>query len=273
MRSQSGEMLNSDDNPILVLDSGLGGLSVLRQIRKYAPGAACVYYGDTAYAPYGSRTTVDVRERVLNLCEDLVGRICPRALVVACNTATSAAIQELRARFSKIPVIGTEPALKPAIEYTSTLQKGGRILVMATPVTLREEKFRDLLERFGSTSDIELLPAPGLVEIIESCRDVQKRSEEYLRALRHEADRTYSAIVLGCTHFPIVKPAIRNVFGSDVRFFDGGDGVARRVIQLVPDLTDRQSGARNRFLSSSPDAVGEFAEKCQTILDLLARES
>lgn len=266
-------MLDTRNNPILVLDSGLGGLSVLRHIRKYAPGANCVYYGDTAYAPYGSRTTDEIRDRVLELCEDLVSRLCPRALVVACNTATSAAIRELRLQFPEIPVIGTEPALKPAVEQTSARPSGGRILVMATPVTLREEKFRELLARCGKTSSIDLLPALGLVEIVESCEDIQNRAEQYLRTLLPEPNISYSAIVLGCTHFPIVKPAIRKVFGTDAQFFDGGDGVARRVIQLIPDLTERKNGKKDRFLTSSPDSEEDFARRCRTILELLAREN
>ena len=263
-------MQNTDGNPVLVLDSGLGGLSVLRHIQHYAPGAGCIYYGATAFAPYGSKTTKEIRARVLSISERLVKECRPRALVWACNTATSAAIQEVRREFPDIPVIGTEPALKPAVEQMRMQHMKGRILVMATPVTLRETKFQNLLRQYEKTAPIDLLPAPELVRIIESCLDIQRRAEEYLLTLKPSLKGGYSLVVLGCTHFPVVKEAIRNVFGRNVRFCDGGDGVARRLIQLVPDLTREQKQEPIQFLCSSSDPENHFPEKCRMILELLA---
>ena len=195
--------------PIAVFDSGLGGISVLRALVQRLPGEDFLYFGDSANAPYGVRPVAEVRR----LTQDVIGRLYDRgikAAVIACNTATSAAIGPLRAAFPDIPVIGIEPALKPAVAHHR------RVLVLATPLTLREEKFVALMHQCAGCAEIVPLPCPELVEFVE----------------RGELDSP--AAVLGCTHFPFARRAIRAALGGNVTLYDGSDGTARETLrQLV----------------------------------------
>jgi glutamate racemase len=156
-------MTNLKNAPIAVFDSGVGGISVLRHLRRLMPGEHYLYFGDSANAPYGSRTTEDVRQLTLSAAAKLTARGI-KALVIACNTATAAAVQDVRKQYPNLIVIGIEPALKLAADH----YPGGRIGVMATEVTLREEKFDTLLHRFNANCTVAKIPAPGLVQLIEA---------------------------------------------------------------------------------------------------------
>lgn len=149
--------------PVAVMDSGLGGISVLRELVRAMPGEDFLYFGDSANAPYGTKPTEEVRRLTFEAAQNLFDRGC-KALVVACNTATAAAIDTLREKYPDTIVIGIEPALKLAADHFP----GGRIAVLATPVTLREEKFQHLLHRYGADCRVFSIPAPGLVELVES---------------------------------------------------------------------------------------------------------
>ena len=148
--------------PVLFFDSGVGGISILRRSVRLLPCEDYLYFGDSLHAPYGVRSLGEVRELCLNALEPLIARGV-KALVVACNTATSAAIGALRERYPDLIVIGTEPAIKPAVER----HEGGRILVMATPMTLKEEKFLALQAQYQPRAEIIPLPCPGLMEFVE----------------------------------------------------------------------------------------------------------
>ena len=176
--------------PIGVFDSGVGGISVLRELVALMPNENYIFYGDSAHAPYGTKSLEEVRRLTFADAEFLM-QMGVKALVVACNTATSAAVKLLRERYADLPVIGIEPALKPAVRAA----EHARILVLATPMTLREDKFCELMHRFEKEAEILTLPCPGL----------------------------------GCTHYPFVKPVIQKVLGADVRIFDGGEGTARET--------------------------------------------
>lgn len=210
---------------ILVFDSGLGGISVLRQLRKLMPREQFLYFGDSALAPYGTRPTREVRQLTLQRIEELSDSQT-KAVVIACNTATSAAIEALREKYPDRIVIGIEPALKLAAERFP----GGKILVMATNVTLREEKFERLMQRFADTHEIIKVPCPGLVELIEAG---QLQGEQMQQLLRQHLGPYLStkpdAVVLGCTHYPFAKKAIRALMGDDVCILDGGEGTARET--------------------------------------------
>ena len=210
--------------PVAVFDSGLGGISVLRQLRRLMPEENYLYFGDSANAPYGTRTVQEVRELTLRNIGALYERGI-KAAVIACNTATSAAVELLRSRFQDIPIIGMEPALKPAV----LANPGGTVLVLATPLTLREEKFTQLLEHYQSSAEVICLPCPELVEFVES-GDLE--SDELLCYLHERLDPfqdSASAAVLGCTHFPFLRSAISSVLGERVTLFDGGAGTARET--------------------------------------------
>ena len=181
---------------ILVFDSGLGGLSVLRQLRRLMPQENFLYFGDSAFAPYGTRPTQQVRKLTLaRIGEWMDGET--KAVVIACNTATAAAIETLRQVYPRQIIIGVEPALKLAAERFP----GGRILVMGTEVTLREQKFATLMERFTPTHQIVKVPCPGLVECIEQGQLEGPAVDAVLtRCLGPHLQQPVDAVVLGCTH-------------------------------------------------------------------------
>lgn len=204
-----------------VFDSGLGGISVLRTLRDFMPEEHFIYYGDSANAPYGGREAADIRRLTLAATENLT-RHGIKALLVACNTATSAAVQTLRERFS-FPVIGMEPALKPAAAKT-----GSRVLVMATESTLGQEKFARLLAQWGTRVQVTPLPCPGLVERIEAVHRDGPELQAFLhRLLAPYAGRT-DAVVLGCTHYPFVRREILQELGP-IPVFDGREGTAKQL--------------------------------------------
>ena len=214
--------MNTNDL-IAVFDSGVGGISVLKHLVRVLPEERFLYFGDSANAPYGTKTKEQVRELTLASAEMLYRRGI-KALVVACNTATSAAINDLRAAYPDLIVIGIEPALKLAADTFP----GGNLGVMATPMTLREEKFAALVERFDKSCNIFKLPAPGLVELIESGKADSPEAEALLGRLFAGYPKM-DALVLGCTHYPFAAGTISRVLGRDVTLLDGGDGTARET--------------------------------------------
>jgi len=228
------------DNYIAVFDSGVGGISVLRHLVRLMPGEKFLYLGDSANAPYGTRS----REEVRDLSFAATARLQERgikALVVACNTATSAAISELRYANPGLIVVGIEPALKLAADRFP----GGTIGVMATPMTLREEKFARLMQRCEGSCTIHKLPAPGLVELIEAGKADSPEAEELLRRLFAPLIGKLDALVLGCTHYPFAAKAISRVLGDGVALLDGGDGTARETLRRLrlADLLEEGEGS------------------------------
>jgi len=220
----SGEFVRS---PIGVFDSGLGGLSVLRELLSLMPNEHYIYFGDSLHAPYGTKSLSEVRDRSFEITEYLLERDI-KALVVACNTATSAAIAQIRERYPELIVVGIEPAVKPAI----TEHPNRDILVMATPFTLREEKFRSLSERFADSGRILSVPCIELVEYVEKGDFGSPELIEYLqKKLAPYLSQTgrIGAVVLGCTHFPFLRDTLGRVLPADVPIYDGGAGTARQT--------------------------------------------
>ena len=210
---------------IAVFDSGLGGISVLRHLLRLMPGERYLYFGDSANAPYGSRPTSEVRNRTLAAAEKLLQEKPLKALVLACNTATAAAVKDLRAAYPELIVIGIEPALKVAADH----YPGGRIGVMATEVTLREEKFDTLLHRFHENCSVTKIPMPGLVQLVEAGKTDSPEMDDLLRNLLAPHIGKLDAVVLGCTHYPLAARAISRALGENVVLLDGGDGTARET--------------------------------------------
>lgn len=211
--------------PIGVFDSGVGGISVLRELVALMPNENYIFYGDSKNAPYGTKTLEEVQALTCADAKYLIDQGV-KALVVACNTATSAAIQILRDQYPDMPVIGIEPALKPAVLAVES----PRVLVMATPMTLREEKFHQLMIKFENRAEILPLPCPGLVEFVEQGELESDELEQFLTGLfAAYQGQPIDCVVLGCTHYPFVKKMIQKVLGDQVRLFDGGAGTARET--------------------------------------------
>ena len=209
--------------PIAVFDSGVGGISVLRELMRLMPEENYLYFGDSANAPYGSRTTEEVRVLTMNAAGMLYERGI-KALVVACNTATAAAITQLREEYPDLVVIGIEPALKMATDRFPH----GHVGIMATQVTLREEKLEHLVGRFPEVK-VERIPAPGLVELVERGKADAPETEALLRQILAPYVGQLDAIVLGCTHYPFVRETVRKILGDRVQVLDGGEGTARQT--------------------------------------------
>lgn len=230
--------------PTLFFDSGVGGLSVLRWAVRIMPREDFIFYGDSANAPYGTKTADQIRSLTLGR----VGEIYQegiKAIVIACNTATSAAIRPLREIYTDIPVVGIEPALKPAAEMSDH----PRVIVMATPLTVHAEKFHDLLGQYADRAEVIPLGCPGLMEFVESGNlegsGVRKYLEDLLLPYLSQGD--VDAIVLGCTHYPFLRETIRQVAGPGIRIFDGGEGTARelhRRLDIMHLLKPDAPGAR-----------------------------
>lgn len=232
--------MNRKEDLIAVFDSGVGGISVLRHLVSLLPGEKILYYGDSANAPYGTRSRQEVEQLTFAVAETLMKRGL-KALVVACNTATSAAINDLRERWPDLIIVGIEPALKLAVDQFP----GGRVGVMATEMTLREEKFSQLLDRCGQHNQIIKLPAPGLVELVEAGKGNSQEAEALLRSLLQPYIGRLDAVVLGCTHFPFAAEAISRILGPEVTLLDGGEGTARETRRrlLQADLLENGTGS------------------------------
>lgn len=211
--------------PIAVIDSGVGGISVLRELIRLMPGEDYVYFGDSANAPYGVRTKDDVLDITRRNLALLRARGI-KAFVIACNTATSAAAAVLRAENPDLVIVGIEPAIKPA----TVLFEAPRVLVMATPLTLKEEKFRALAQRFSDRGEFIPLPCGGLVELIEGGDLDGEAVHEYVRGLfAPYAGENIDAVVLGCTHYPHVRHVIERYAPRGAVILDGGEGTAREA--------------------------------------------
>lgn len=235
---------------IAVFDSGVGGISVLRQLIRLLPGERFLYFGDSANAPYGTRPTEEVRALTFAAVERLYSEYPIKALVLACNTATAAAVKELRQTYPERIIIGIEPAVKLAADHFP----GGRVGVMATQVTLREEKFDTLLHRWDGCCTLAKIPAPGLVELVESGKGDSTEAEALLRPILEPYAGRLDALVLGCTHYPFARSAIRRVLGENVVLLDGGEGTARETRRRL-ELSDLlENGSAEVILrNSSPD--------------------
>lgn len=242
--------MNTKEDYIGVFDSGVGGISVLRHLRRVMPNERFLYYGDSANAPYGTRPTQEVRSLTFAAVEYLQKHYPLKALVIACNTATAAAVNEIRAACPGFIVVGIEPALKVAADHFP----GGRIGVLATEVTLREEKFDTLLHRFAENVTIYKIPVPGLVELVEAGKVDTPETEAVLRRALGPYIGRLDAAVLGCTHYPFAKAAISRILGKDVVLLDGGEGTARETRRRLEAAGLLENGSGETIIcSSSPD--------------------
>jgi glutamate racemase len=211
--------------PIGFFDSGVGGISVLKEAVKLLPNENFIYFGDSKNAPYGTRKVEEVKRLTFNAVDFLLSKGV-KSIVIACNTATSAAIEDLRSNYTEVPIIGIEPALKPAVE----LNRKGKIIIMATPMTLAETKFNNLMKSYKNKAEIEPLPCAGLVELIEQGVIEGELVNSYLKEkLASFLEGEISSVVLGCTHYPFIKNELSKVLNSTSSIIDGSLGTAKQL--------------------------------------------
>ncbi|MGW9527242.1 glutamate racemase [Paenibacillus terrae] len=223
-------------------DSGIGGMTVLHQALRILPTEDFLFYADTSHVPYGEKMKEEVREYVINAV-DFIANQNVKALVVACNTATSIVIEELRKQYD-FPILGIEPAVKPAIEELEGKQK--KVLVLATSLTLKEKKYRDLVHRIGHGENVDSLPLPGLVQFAENLEFDENKVVPYLEKELSLFDlHQYSTVVLGCTHFPYFEGTLRRIFPEGVDFISGSVGTAKNLKRILESKDQINQGTGN----------------------------
>lgn len=226
-------------SPVGLFDSGLGGLSVLREVRRLLPMESLIYVADSAHVPYGEQTPEFIVERSLTITDFLLQQGI-KVLVVACNTATAAAIGELRSHYPQLPIVGMEPAVKPATAAT----RSGIVGVLATTGTLKSARFAALLDRFAGSVRVITQPCVGLVELIEAGRldDEETRGllRQYVEPLLAQGCDT---LILGCTHYPFIRPLLESIVPPSVAIIDTGAAVARRLQGLLAQSSLLASGS------------------------------
>jgi len=242
--------VNNKEKPIGFFDSGVGGISVLKESLKILPNEDFVYFGDSLNAPYGTKDVNEVKKLTFNAVDFLLDKGV-KVVVIACNTATSAAIDDLRDNYKDIPIIGIEPALKPAVE----ISKGKSIIIMATPMTLAEKKFSNLMKRYNKEVNLIPLPCAGLVELIENGIIEGDQIESYLRdKLKGFMHLDIASIVLGCTHYPFIENELIKIVGEKTNIIDGSIGTVNQLKrQLISNslLNEKKTKGTVTIYSSS----------------------
>jgi glutamate racemase len=245
--------------PVGLFDSGWGGLSVALAIRAALPGQDLVYSGDHAWQPYGERDEDTIRRRSVALARDLAGRGC-RAIVVACNTASATALDDVRAAVPHLPVVGVVPAVKPA----AARSRSGRVAVLATPATARGSYLAALIADHAPGMAVDVVAAPGLVEFVERGETHGPAVEAALGILLGPSLAAGAdTVVLGCTHYPFLRPAIERVCGSGIAVIDSGEAIARRLRAVVGDegRQDIAIGRLRLFSTGRLESVAGIASK------------
>jgi len=255
--------LDNKNKAIAVFDSGVGGISVLRELIAIMPNENYIYFGDSKNAPYGEKSRAEVLS-LTKACLDALRERGIKAFVVACNTATSAAVRVLREQNPDLVIVGIEPAIKPpAIELDHP-----RVLVMATPLTLAQDKFAALVARYADREQVIPLPCPRLAELIEGGDLDSEELDGYVaQLLAPYRDQKIDALVLGCTHYPHVRNVIARHLPENVRIYDGGEGTARhtkRLLEQADLLCDKDRKGSVEILNSSP--YEKHIELCKKLL-------
>ncbi|PGS53698.1 glutamate racemase [Bacillus sp. AFS041924] len=254
---------------IAFFDSGIGGLTVLNEALKKLPNEDFLYFADTLHVPYGTKSKEEVSAFVKKSVEMIIKEDV-KALVIACNTATSIAVNELRKMYD-FPIIGMEPAVKPAVEMNRTT--GKRVLVFATPLTLKQTKYNELISRVDDLSIVDSLPLPELVRYCEELNFDEDLMIDYFKSkLSLFNIEQYGTIVLGCTHYPFYKNILKKILPKDIQIVDGSNGTVKRLIQLLGEKDQlNETGQINiKFMCSNNDQ--DYIEKTQKALNYLQNE-
>lgn len=225
-----------------IFDSGIGGMTLLHQAMVMMPHEKFIFYADTDHVPYGTKSREQVLSYVDGVIQFMLHHDC-KAVVIACNTATAVAAEQMRSRYGKLPIIGIEPAVKPAVAESD----GKRVMVVATPLTVHEEKLQILVKRVDNLHLVDLLELPGLVEFAERGEFVSDKVTSYLK--RQFADyelKNYGELVLGCTHFNYFKDTFKKLMPEGTHIIDGSLGTVRQLMRILE--------ARGELAKTSPNA-------------------
>ena len=226
--------MDNSKKAIGVFDSGLGGISVLRDLKKLMPNEDFIYFGDSAYAPYGIKTKDEITKRCVEIIDFFIEKGV-KAVVIACNTATSASANYLRKKYKDLPIIGMEPALKVATQGV----KNNNIVVMATPLTLKEKKFETLMHKFRGNNKVVKMPCPKLVEIVENDllddeTTVVNQLKDYYKNVNVD---NLDSVVLGCTHFIFYKDYLNEFLPETAHLVDGNMGTCKHVKEILEPVS------------------------------------
>ncbi len=256
--------LSSRRMRIGIFDSGLGGLTVVKELQKTIKGAELFYIADTKNAPYGEKTPEQILQFSLDITQYFIDNYQIDALIVACNTATSAAIKTLREKDPQLIIIGTEPGIKPAIEQTNT----GKVGVLATPATLNGDKYQELVNMHAIQKDVELFEqaCPGLVEQIERGEIDSTETKEMLESWLHPMrENGVDTVVLGCTHYPLVAEMIEKIMQRELNLIHTGEAIAKRLLVLGEEKGHQNEGELHLCIMSTDkidrDAVSHIIPK------------
>lgn len=229
---------------IAFLDSGLGGVSVLKEAMKILPHENYIYYADNLNAPYGPKTKELVKQHVFDAIK-FINTLDVKALVVACNTATSVAIEDLRKQYS-FPIIGMEPAIKPAVEKHKNTDK--KVLVFATDLSLKEEKMRNLITKMDASKNIDSLSLPKLVTFVEAFEANEEKIAEYIKQSLSSFDiHNYAAVVLGCTHYVAYRHIFKKILPAEVDVFDGNLATVKHLKDVLEQRALLSSAGNGGF--------------------------
>lgn len=254
--------MNNKDKAIGVFDSGLGGVSVLKELVQAMPNEKFLYYGDSANAPYGIKTKEEIAERCVDIIEFFLAKGV-KAIVIACNTATSAAANMLREKYSHLPIIGMEPALKVAADG----KIDNTIVVMATPLTLKETKFNDLMARYSDDNTVIKMPCPELVNIVENdLLDDEEVVESQLKDYYKDLDMSkINSVVLGCTHFVFYREYMEKILNHSINIVDGNLGTTNHLKEILKDKDELrdydEEGSVTIYNSSGDKRFIKLSEK------------
>lgn len=248
----------------LMIDSGVGGISVLALAHQKLPSENFCFFADAAYAPYGDKTPSEIRDRLHAILNEYKDQPI-KAILLACNTATSAAAAALREEM-EIPVIGMEPALKPAV-----LNSDGQIIVIATALTIREAKFQKLLAQYGAGRDIVPIPCPGLMELVEKDPEGED-TKAYIRNVLAPYENKMTSLVLGCTHYVFLRPLLQKMY-PQVTLFDGNDGVVRHLEEILRERNALGGHGKISMSSSLKDFNGRinYHDKCMKMFSFCTK--
>jgi len=253
--------MHQKEDYIAVFDSGVGGISVLRQLIAVMPNERYLYFGDSANAPYGTRSSDEVRFLTMQAVDKLIP-MGIKALVVACNTATAAAVELLRRTYPELIVVGIEPAVKVGADRFP----GGTVGVMATPLTMESQRIHGLMDRHAQQCRFISLPTPGLADLVEAGKAVSEEAEDLLRPLLLPLRGKLDALVLGCTHYPFAAPVIQKLLGENTVLLDGGEGTAREAKRRLEAKGLLRCGPGEQVILSSAEDKG-MTRLCRELLE------
>jgi glutamate racemase len=249
----------ADNRPIGVFDSGVGGLSTLRELVRLLPHEQFIYFGDQGHVPYGPRPLVEIQGFVRGIAEFFLERQV-KAIVIACNAASAAGLKHIRELHPELPIVGMEPAIKPAAEKTRT----GVIGVITTKATYQGELFASVIDRFAKDRRVETQVCPDFVTLVEAGKldgpEAEEAAERYLKPL---VDAGIDQLVLGCTHFPFIEPLIRRMIGDEIEIVDPGPAIARQTSRVIAGMasSEEQAGSVAFFTSGDLSKFHTVAER------------